>query len=139
MKLHQGFFLIKIFGTCNNSDITDDANFGLALENEVSVSRVGVSNSTAKSKVDYLTLSKKWGTSPEIAKKKLQFTTYSGIRTVLRLSLSQRFRTNDRALRYWRLPQNMFRDTLIAGTTSKRGNKYADFFRLISGGRLNFQ
>ena len=51
------------------ADIIDDANFGLALENEVAVSRVGVSDSTAKPKVDYLNLSKNWGISPEIAKK----------------------------------------------------------------------
>ena len=42
--------------------------------------------------------------------------------------LSRRFRTNDRALRYRRLTHNMFRDTLTAGTTSKRGKKYAEVF-----------
>ena len=62
--------VINSVGTCNVSDITDGTKFGLALENEVTVSRVVVSNSTAKTKVDYLTLSKKWGISPDISKKK---------------------------------------------------------------------
>ena len=78
-----------------NSYQLDDANFGLALENEVAVSRVGLSNSTAKPKVDYLTLRKKWGISPEIVNKKLQVTTKSGIRNVLHMSLSQGFMMND--------------------------------------------
>ena len=60
--------------------------------------------------------------------KKLQVTTQSGIRTVLHLSLSQRFRTNEQALRYQMLPHNVFGDTLVVGTTSKRGNKYAELF-----------
>ena len=57
-------FLIKSIGTCNDADIRNDANFGLALENEVSVSIVGLSKSTANPKVDYMTLSQKWGISP---------------------------------------------------------------------------
>jgi len=31
-------------------------------------------------------------------------------------------------LRYKRLPCNVFADTLISGTVSKRGNKYAEIF-----------
>ena len=42
--------------------------------------------------------------------------------------LSWRFGENDQALRYLRLPHNLFGDTLIAGTTSKRGNKYSEVF-----------
>ena len=38
----RGKFVINSVGTCNVIDITDDTNFGLALENEVEVSRVGV-------------------------------------------------------------------------------------------------
>ena len=75
-----------------------------------------------------MNLSKRWGISLEITKKTLKVTTQSGIRTVLHPSLSRRFWTNDRALRYQRLPKNVFGDTLIAGTISKRGNKYAEVF-----------
>ena len=68
----MGIFFINLVGTCADAaDITYDENSGLVLENEVSVSRVGVSNSTAKPKVYYLTLSKKWGISPGISTKTL--------------------------------------------------------------------
>ena len=40
----------------------------------------------------------------------------------------RRFRTNDWALRYRRLRHPVFGDTLIAGTTSRIGNKYAEVF-----------
>ena len=60
-------FVINLIGTCvDASDITDDENFGLHLENEVAVSIFGVSISTAKLKVHYLNLSKKWGIFPDI-------------------------------------------------------------------------
>ena len=91
-----GDFFINLVVTCvNAADITDAANFGLALEDEVALSRAGVSNSTAKPKVDYLTLSKKWSIYPEIAKKTLRVTTQRDIRTVFHSSLYKIFRTND--------------------------------------------
>ena len=103
----RGQLVINSVGTCDASDITDDTNFGLGLENDVTVSRVRVSNSIAKPKVYYLTLRKKWGISPDIANKTLHATTQVGIRTVFHLSLSQIFRTNDQALRYRRLTHNV--------------------------------
>ena len=43
----RGEFIINLVGTCiDAADITDDEHFGLTLENEIAVSRVGVSNST---------------------------------------------------------------------------------------------
>ena len=73
-------------------------------------------------------MSKKWGIYPDISKKKLQFTTQLGIRTVLHPYLSQIFRTDEQALRYQMLPNNYFGGTLIVDTTLNRGNKYAEFF-----------
>ena len=35
---------------------------------------------------------------------------------------------NDRQLQYKRLRHDVFGDTLLAGTKSKRGNKYAEVF-----------
>ena len=43
-------------------------------------------------------------------------------------SLSQRFRTNDRQLRYRRLPIECFTDTLIAKTESRDKNRYAQVY-----------
>ena len=58
--ISRGEFFINLVGTCTDAaDITDGADFGLALENEVVVSRVGVLNSTTKPKIYYLTLKKK--------------------------------------------------------------------------------
>ena len=37
-------------------------------------------------------------------------------------TLSQRFRTNNRQLRYWRLNNNMFTDTFFYSVNSKLGN-----------------
>ena len=59
--------------TCSDSeDIVDDETFGLALENEVELSRVGVSNSTAKPRIYYLTLGEKLDISSYTANKTLQ-------------------------------------------------------------------
>ena len=118
-------------------DVTDDENFGLLLESKAcvlsSISKVGVAKSKSSQQIDHMTLSKKWGISPEKAKQTIQRTTQRGIRTVLHPSLSRRFRTNDRALRYRRLPHPVFGDTLIAGTTSLQGNKYAEVFATSFG------
>ena len=67
----------------------------------------------------------------EDCKEKLQVTTQRGIRHVLHPSFSQICGTNEQAFQYLRLLQNLFGDTLIAGTTSKSGNKYAEVFELI--------
>ena len=104
-------------------------SLGNALESNVNaISMVGVANSKASKMIDHMSLSRKWGISPAAAKRTVQRTTQRGIRTVLHPSLSRRFRTNDRALRYRRLPHDVFGDTLIAGTKSRRGNKYAEVF-----------
>ena len=75
-----------------------------------------------------MTLSKKWGISPDISKKTLQVTTQSGTRAVFHPSLYLRFRTNDRSLRYQKFSHNVFGDTLIGVTNSRRGNKYVEVF-----------
>ena len=43
-------------------------------------------------------------------------------------SIMRRFPTNDRMLRYNRLPHPLFTDTLRAGTASQRGHKFAQVF-----------
>ena len=75
--------------------------------------------------IDFLTLARRWGISPETARQTLSRTTQRGVRTCLHPTLSRRFPTNDRMLRYKRLPHPCFTDTLISGTTSRRGHKYA--------------
>ena len=48
-------------------------------------------------------------------------------------SIMRRLPTNDRMLRYNRLPHPLFTDTLLAGTTSKRGHKFAQVFTTSYG------
>ena len=55
-------------------------------------------------------------------------TTQRGLRTSPNPLLSQWYSTNDRMLRYRRLPVDLFTDTLEAGIVSHRGNKYAQVY-----------
>ena len=48
-------------------------------------------------------------------------------------SIMRRFPTNDRIMRYNRLPHPMFTDTLLAGTASQRGHKFAQVFATTYG------
>ena len=108
-------------------DFTDDDNFAEALQSKVKVvARVGTSRS--RHAVDSELLARRWMISPEAAARTVKSTTQRGIRTVLHPSLSRRFRTNDRGLRYNRLRHTMFTDTLKAGTISRRGNQYAQIY-----------
>ena len=43
-------------------------------------------------------------------------------------SIMKRFPTNERMLRHSRLPHSMFTDTLLAGTASQSGHKFAQVF-----------
>ena len=70
----------------------------------------------------------KWGVGLEAARRTLECTTQRGLWTVLHPSLIRRFQTNDRRLQYRRLLHDVFGDTLLDGTKSKRGNKYAEVF-----------
>ena len=128
-------------------DISSDDNFGLALEGNINVSnefdaaatnemetkhkimRVGTSNSKRSLAINHDMVQDRWGIHPSVAKNTVERTTQRGVRiSCPHPSLMKRMRTNDRMLRYKRLPCNVFADTLISGTVSKRGNKYAEIF-----------
>ena len=57
---------------------------------------------------------------------------------MLYLSLSLCLQTNYRYLRYRRQRHDIFGDTLLAGTKSKRGNKYTKVFFTKFGGSRAF-
>ena len=78
-------------------------------------------------------LVKNWGIGIEAAKRTVNATTQRVVRTVAHPSLSRRFRSNDRQLRYKRINAEMFTDTGEAQTVSKRGNKYIQFFSMPFG------
>lgn len=78
-------------------------------------------------------LARNWGIDVATARRTIDVTTQRGIRTVLHPTLSRRFRTNDRQLRYRRLAIDCFTDTLISNTASRRNNKYAQIFATADG------
>ena len=99
---------------------------------------VAAMSSMAKPKMDPALLAKRWGIGLQAAKNTLKKTTQRAIRTVLHPSLARRFRTNDRQLRYRRLPLDIFTDTLITKVPSRRGNKYCQVFGASNGWKRCF-
>jgi hypothetical protein len=62
--------------------------------------------------VDAATLANNWGIGIETAKRTRLLTTQRGIRQMIHPSLTKRYKTNDRQLRYRRLPVTMSTDTM---------------------------
>ncbi len=71
--------------------------------------------------------------SPERAKQTVVMTTQRGVRTCLNPTLSRRFPTNDRMLRYKHVLHIMFSDRLFAGSISQQGNKMAQVYATSFG------
>ena len=84
-------------------------------------------------------LAKCWGIDLHTARRTVKATTQPGIRTLLNPSLSRRFRTNDRQLRYRRLPIDCFTDILISNTARLRGNKFAQMIPLRTDGAAHIR
>ena len=74
------------------------------------------------------TLAKRWNIDRRKARNTVKATTQRGIRTVLHPALTRRYPTNDRMLRYNRLPHDVFTDTMFAGVRSMRSNKCAQVY-----------
>ena len=120
---------------CDVSNTLDDKSFLADMQSQVRVThprRITLSGLGAdvrkQGTVDAEKLSKNWDIGLETAHRTLKVTTQRGVRTVLYPTLSRRFRTNDRQLRYRRLPVTLFTDTMYASTKSRRGNKCAQIF-----------
>jgi hypothetical protein len=118
--------------TTDCADITDDENFGITLEQHMTVSIAALDttktvpgwiHSKAGKPVDAETLAKCWLISANRAARTVDGTTQRGVRTMLNLTLSCRFPTNDCMLHYPHMPHPVFGDTMFAGTESKNGNK----------------
>jgi hypothetical protein len=78
-----------------------------------------------KGGIDAATLAKNWGTGIEAAKRTRLVTTQRGIRRMVHPSLTKRYKTNDRQLRYRRLPVTMYTDTMYSTILSRQINKEA--------------
>ena len=119
-------------------DVTDDKNFHQVLTSKVMILSVKTSlNGHIRSRniapIDPQTLAARWMISPDRAKRTVVMTTQRGVRTCLNPTLSRRFPTNDRRLRYKRLPHTMFPDTMFASTASRQGNKMAQIYSTSFG------
>jgi hypothetical protein len=66
-----------------------------------------------KAGVDAATFAKKWGIGLEAAKRTRLLTTQRGVRRMIHPSLTKRYKTNDRQLRYRCLPVTMYTDTMF--------------------------
>ena len=83
--------------------------------------------------VDAPTLAKRWNIPIDRAKNTVLATTQRGVRNVTTSSIMRRFLTNDRMMRYNRLPHPIFTDTLISGIASQHGHKFAQVFATSYG------
>ena len=124
--------------TTDAVDFTDNDNFHVALQSCViasigSTSATGHIKSMQNKPIDHLTLAERWMIPPNKALQTIKMTTQKGVRTCLNPSLSQRYPTNDRFLRYQRLPENLFGNTLIAGMKSTHGNTCAQVWTARNG------
>jgi hypothetical protein len=81
-----------------------------------------------KAGIDAATLAKNWGIGIEAAKRTRLVTTQRGIRRMINPSLTKRYKTHDRQLRYRRLPVKMYTDTMYSKILSRQMNKAAQIF-----------
>jgi hypothetical protein len=77
------------------------------------------------------TLANNLGIGLEAAKMMRLVTTQRGIRRMFHPSLTKRYKTNDRQLRYRRLSVTMYTDTTFSTILSRQNNKADQIFVLI--------
>ena len=122
-KITRNLFYISIEEEERLSTTMNFQNF-----NSQHRSIAGVTTEIRSEGIDAETLAKNWGIGLGTAKKTLGVTTQHGIRTLVHPTLSRRFRTNDRQLRYRRMPIDLYTDTMKATVKSQQGNKVAQVF-----------
>jgi hypothetical protein len=83
--------------------------------------------------VDVATLANNFGIGIEVAMRTRLATTQREVKRMIHPSLSVRFRTNDRQLRYRWLPVTCFTDTMFSNSMSRQGNKAAQVFFTANG------
>ena len=113
------------------SNTLRDRTFVSAMIANVNVS--GVTSSDRRDGVDATTMARNWGIGLHAAKETLKVTTHRGVQTMVHLSLSRRFWTNDRQIRYRCFGIDCFTNTFIAKTESRQKNRYAQVFCTTQG------
>jgi hypothetical protein len=110
--------------------VLDDGTLLAELDENNSNLNVSMVKSEMRDKggIDAATLAKKWGIGIEAAKRTRLVTTQRGIRRMVHPSLTKRYKTNDRQLRYRRLPVTMNTDTMYSTILSRQMNKASQIF-----------
>jgi hypothetical protein len=120
----------------------DDSSLLQEMASHVHISEVNMPSLTSDMRdgggVDVATLAKNFGIGIEAAKRTRLVTTQRGVKRIIHPSLSVRFRTNDRQLRYLRLPVTCFTDTMLSNSKSIQGNKEAQVFFTANGWTRSF-
>jgi hypothetical protein len=106
------------------SPVLDDGTLLSELESVTATTDLNVSlvksEMRDKAGVDAATLAKNWGIVIEAAKRTRLVSTQRGIRRMIHPSLTKWCKTNDRQLRYRRLPVTMFTDTMYSTILSRK-------------------
>ena len=126
-----GTFLVinSVCSTVHMADISDPDNLPAMLLSKVRVSAMtGTLGTKQGSEADAPTLAKRWNIPHDKAANTVYVTTQRGIRDIANPMKRNHYPTNDRILRYTRLPHDLFFDTLFVGTSSLRKNMGAQMF-----------
>jgi hypothetical protein len=114
------------------SVVLDDGTVLAELDNVKKTTDLNVSLVTYemidKDGVDAATLANNWGIGTEAAKRTRLVITQRGIRRMIHPSLTKWYTTNDRHLRYRRLPVTMFIDPMYSPIISRQHNKASQIF-----------
>jgi hypothetical protein len=112
------------------SAVLDDGTLLAILDETSSNLNVSMVKSEMRDKsgIDAATLANNWGIRIEAAKRTRLVTTQRGIRRMIHPSLTKRYKTNDRQLRYRRLPVTMYTDTMYSTIFSRQQNREAQIF-----------
>jgi hypothetical protein len=115
----------------------DESSLLQEMTRHVHIYEVNMSSLTADMRdgggVDVATLANNFGIWIELAKRTRLVTNQRGGKWMIHPSLSVRFRTNDRKLRYRRLPFTCFTETMLSNSKSRQGNKTAQVFCTANG------
>jgi hypothetical protein len=112
------------------SEVLDDRTLLAELDDNTLNLNVSLVKSEMRDKggMDAATLAKNWGIGIEAAKRTRLVTTQRGTRRMVHPSLTKRYKTNDRQLRYRRLPVTMNTETMYSTILSRQMNKSAQIF-----------
>ena len=126
------------------ADFTSDDNFSNILEYNANINIKEISDSNTRygniqskrsKQVDSETLSKRWKIDLGKANNTETRTTHCRVKICLHPMMGLQYPMNDQMLRYKRIPDPVFSDTLKVGNKYKRGNVYGQAYCTSYGWR----